>query len=190
MHVKILSLLAVVAATMMALAGSASADYVSTTTGGAAETPTIEVVAENGHFVVKGPNVTITCAVAAHYAVIAHGPGSDILSQLSVLVWSGCTNFWHVTTEAAGSLSVESTSGHNGTVTSTGAKIRTTRLGVNCVYETNNTHFGTLTGGNPATLHVKATVPIVASESAEICGTTSTWEGSLVTKSALYVANS
>jgi hypothetical protein len=111
--------------------------------------------------------------------------------NISVLNFTGCTNSWHVTAVAGslGSLSVEWTAGHNGVLKSTGSKVDTTRLGVTCVYQTNNTTIGTVTGGNPATLKIEASIPINTGESSGLCGTSAaSWEGSYVTTSALYIA--
>ncbi len=196
-YIKTLGLLAVAAAATMSSPASASADYVTTTTGGATLAPgteTIHAVNEGGHVTMKSGGVVISCNSTTSGIVEMHnfngtGMASGALNAEN-LTFTGCTNFWHVTTELGGRLDVEHTSGHNGTVFSTGAKVRTTRIGINCVYETKNTHIGTVTGGNQATLHVQAAIPVNPAESAEICGTTGSWEGKYLTTSALYVVNS
>jgi hypothetical protein len=187
-HVKILGLLAVAAAAMMSFAASASADYLSTSTGGAAATPNIHAVSE-GHVTLKNPIANISCNSTTSGAPTSHGAGLNVSGPISNLDWSSCTNSWHVTTLAPGSLSVSAIAGsYNGTLTSNGAKVATTRFGINCVYETKNTHIGTVTGGSSATLHVKASIPINTGESSGLCGTAdSAWEGGYTTTEALYV---
>jgi hypothetical protein len=186
-YVKILGLLAVAAAAMMAFAASASATSVTTTTGGAAATPTIHAVNENGHVTLKNDIANIECTSTVEGKVESHGAG-DASGNISSLTWPTCTNSWHVTTSAGGSLSVSYTSGHNGTLSSNGALVKTTRFFVPCNYETKNTKIGTVTGGNPATLKIEASIPIAA-ESSELCGSgNAEWSGSYVTTSALYVA--
>jgi hypothetical protein len=189
-YVKILSLLAVAAAAMMAFAASASADYVTTSTGGGAETPEIHGVSE-GHVTLKNPIANISCNSTTAGTPTSHGAGAAVSGPISTLAWSNCTNSWHVTTLAPGSLSVESTSGHNGSLSSTGARVATTRFGVTCVYETENTPIGTVTGGNPATLSISASIPLDAEASSGLCGSgNAAWEGSYSTTGALYIANS
>ncbi len=103
--------------------------------------------------------------------------------------WYNCTNSWHVTQETSGEMTVEHTSGYNGTLISNGALIKTTRFFVPCNYETKNTHFGTFTGGSPATMHINANLPVAAGSS-ELCGTgTAKMSGNLVvtSPSSLYV---
>jgi len=95
-----------------------------------------------------------------------------------------------VTAIAGGSLIAHYTTGYNASLTSTGAKIVTTRLGMTCVYETLNTEMGTATGGNPATLDIAAVIPINTAESSGLCGTKPTaMSGTYVgTGSAYYDA--
>jgi len=193
-YVKILGLLAVAAAAMMAFAASASATSVTTTTGGAAATPTIHAVNENGHVTLANPIANISCSSTVEGAVESHGSGVPAEGTIKDLTFTGCTNSWHVTAipnadGKYGKLSVTWENGHNGILTSSESRVDTTRLGVTCVYETKNTPIGTVTGGNPATLKIEASIPIDTTASSGLCGTgNAKWEGSYVTTSALYVA--
>jgi hypothetical protein len=191
-YVKILGLLAVAAAALMAFAGTAAADSVSTTTGGAAATPTIEASAE-GHAVLDNPIAKIECASTVKGAVTSHGAGAAVSGEIKKedLTFTGCTDSWHVTVVAGGTLSVESTTGHNGSVSSTGATVEATRFGISCRYITNNTPVGTVTGGSPATMAISASIPFHSGS--VFCGEGATaWTGSykVNSPSALYVANS
>lgn len=186
-YIKILGLLAVAAAAMMAFAASASATSVSTTTGGAAETPTIHAVNEGGHVTLTNALANIECQSTVEGKVESHGAGVTAKGTLQWLLFTGCTNSWHVTEANPGSLEVHYTSGHNGTLTSSGSLVKATRFGVNCNYETNNTSIGTVTGGNPATLHIEASIPLAAGSS-PLCGSgNAKWSGAYVTTSALYI---
>ena len=188
-YVKILGLLAVAAAALMAFAGTASATTVATSTGGAAATPTIHAVNEGGHVKLANPIANIECASTVEGKVESHGAGVTAKGNLSKLEFTGYTNSWHVTVISLGSLEVHWTSGHNGTLTSTGSKVDTTRLGVTCVYQTSNTAIGNVTGGATATLTISASIPIVAAESSGRCGSgNAAWSGSYVTTSPLYIA--
>lgn len=81
---------------------------------------------------------------------------------------------------------------HNGTVTWTGEESTvncSTIFGkVHCIYATNNTDVGTLTGGDPATLDIKsANIPRL--ETDVLCDETSDWEATyqITTPTPLYV---
>lgn len=190
-NLQLLSLAVMTAAVLMAFAGNASADYVTTTTGGPAATPRIHWVNESGHLTLQNPIANISCTSTTEGSVESHGSSATVSGNISTLTFTGCTNSWHVTILAPGSLSIESTSGHNGTLSWSGTTIDTTRFGITCVLETNGTRIGTLTGGNPATLHIEASIPVNTAASSGLCGTADfKWEGSYVTTSALYVVNS
>ena len=195
-YLKILGLLAVAAAALMAFGGTASATTVKTSTSGAAATPTIHAVNENGHVKLENPISKIECSSTVEGTVTSHGPEVTAIGHISVLNFTGCTNEWHVTTielpeanHPTGTLEVHWTSGHNGILTSSGTRVDATRFGVTCVYETVATKIGTVTGGNPATLDIEASIPINTKLSSFLCGTSpSKWEGNYSTTSALYVA--
>lgn len=172
----------------MGFAASASATTISGTTGGAAATPTLHVASE-GHIVLLNPIAKIECGLTAEGKIESHGPGVAVKGDISKLEFPGCTNSWHVTTEKAGFLEAHYTSGHNGILVSSGLLVKTTRFGiVSCNYETNNTTLGTVTGGEPATLHVAASVPLAAGSSG-LCGSGSTeLEGSVAFTSAGFIA--
>lgn len=190
-HLKMLGLLAVAAAALMALAVSASATSVTTTTGGTASTPTFHAVNEGGHVSLANTIANIECNWTVEGTVTSHGAGKAAAGHLSTLSITNCTNGWTYIANANGTFSVTWTSGHNGTVSSTGATItgiRHTIFGtVECRYQTSSTHLGTLTGGNPATLHISASLPFHSGGG--LCGSgSSQLSGSLVTTNALYVA--
>jgi hypothetical protein len=188
-YLKVLALLAMAAAAIMAFAASASPTTITTTTGGAAATPTGHGVNENGHAKLANSIATIECTATVAGKAESHGAGVAAKGNISTLSWPTCTNSWHVTTEKAGSFEVSYTSGHNGTLASSGALVKTTRFFVPCNYETSNTKIGTVTGGNPSTLHIEASIPI-ASGSSELCGSSNAkLEGSVVSTGASYVAS-
>jgi hypothetical protein len=197
-YIKILGLLAVAAAAMMAFAGSASATTVTgptlgtkgeSTTTAQIETPTIHAVNE-GHVKLHNSIVNIECSSTVEGTVTAHGPGIAASGPISTLVFNNCTNEWVVDVENAGSLAIHYTSGSNGTLTSTGARVTATRAGLSCIYETNATDIGTLTGeagpNGEATLDIAASIPRVGGSF--LCGgSTATWTGSYITTHTLKV---
>jgi hypothetical protein len=187
-YVKILGLLAVAAAALMAFAASASATTVTTGTGGET-TPTIHAVSE-GHAILENPNANIECASTVEGTVTSHGTGVTTVGHITSLTFTGCTSGWTVTVNSPGSLEIHWTSGYDGTLTSSGATITAvlhTIFGdITCRYVTNATHIGTVTGGNPATLHIEGSIPFHSGSG--FCGEgASRWTGSYTTTSALYV---
>ncbi len=198
-YIKMLGLLAVAAAALMAFAGTASATTITSDTG---STPALH--AEAGETTLHGVS-TITChnsTVAG--TVAAHGSSTTAKGSISTLSFTNCTNNNHVTVLATGTgangtgeLEVhtqyttikhedgtvtkilhESSNG-NGTLTSSGTKvtIQVTSLGLSCLFETNNTKIGTVTGGEHATLDIEsAGIPRVGHSI--FCGSNGVWTGS------------
>lgn len=193
-YLKILGLTAAIGAALMGLASSASADYVSTTTGGASATPSIHLVNEGGHVTIRTPIANVSCSVTVEFTPTVHGSFRPISGPVSTISFTGCTNSWHITAVAGhlGSITFfASGSGHGGTARWHGGRVTMTRFGITCTIETSETSIGSLTGGNPGTLDIESSLPIVAGESSGLCGSGSyEWEGSLVATSALYIADS
>jgi hypothetical protein len=174
-YVKMLGLLAVAAAALMAFAGSASATSITSSAG---NTPTIEASAGTTelHAGDSKSFLTVVChtsnvkgtVTSLHTATPQSGP-------ISTLDFGGCTQT--VTVLQNGSLSVTGTSTTgNGTLTSSGAEIRIhTSAGPVCTFKTNNTHIGTLTKGTHGVLDIQsALIPA----SGFLCPSNGVWTGS------------
>jgi hypothetical protein len=74
-----------------------------------------------------------------------------------------------------GSLSVEATSGGNGTVSGSGSTVTVGIFNVSCVYGTGTgTTLGTATGGEPATIDINAVINLIEGP-ALICPHTTKW---------------
>ena len=188
-YVKMLGLLAVAAAALMAFAGTASADSVTSPTG---TTYTGELKAKaEGHAVLDNPIAKIECASTVKGLVEKHGAGKAVEGEIKKedLTFTGCTDEWHVTVVSGGTLSVNGiASSYNGDVFSTGATVEATRFGINCRYATANTTVGTATGGSPATMDISASIPFHSGSI--FCGSGATsWTGSyeVTTPGSLYV---
>jgi hypothetical protein len=195
---KIFIILAVAATALTAFAASASASIVTTTTGGTASGSTIHLVTENGHASLANSNANIACPITITGTPVAWGhrfnppPTSTFVDiRVDEFIVTLCTNGWTVEVNAKGNLLLDWTSGHNGTLRSSGATLTAvlhTIFGdITCRYSTNNTHIGTVTGGNPATLKLEGKIPFHSGGG--LCGSgESQLSGNLVTTSALYVA--
>jgi hypothetical protein len=181
-------LLAVAVSILWMAAGTASA---TTLVSPAGTVYTGSLVAEaEGHVVLHNPIAKIECASKVEGTVESHGAGVTAGGKISSLSFTGCTDSWHVTVVAAGSLEVHNSGGGNGTVTSSGATVEATRFGVTCRYATSSTDIGTFTGGSPATLDISAGIPFHSGSI--FCGSgPTTWTGSykVTTPTALAVAN-
>ncbi len=199
-YLKMLRLLTVSAAALMAFAGSASATEITSSTG---STPTIHATA--GTTSLHGA-ATIECHSSTVEGIVSsHGSSTTVKGIISKLSFANCTNNNHVTVLTDGSgpngtgelevhtqyTTVKDPDGTlttfldeqngNGTLTSTGTRITIalTGLGLNCLYETNNTKIGTVTGtaaGGEAVLHIEsAAIPRV--RHSFFCGSSGIWTG-------------
>jgi hypothetical protein len=179
-YVKMIGLLAVAAAALMAFAGVASATTVTSNEG---ETPTVKASSE-GHAKLVGPlGINVQCNSTVEGKVESHGAGVTAKGNLSSLTFTGCTNGYEVTVLAKGSLEIHSSN----VLTSTGAEVTVkTPLGFNCIYRTNATDVGTLTEsettGGKATLDIGAKA-IPRTGHSGLCGATGEWSGSYIVNS-------
>jgi hypothetical protein len=174
-YVKMLGLLAVAAAALMAFVGTASA---TTITSSAGATPTIEAESTNGKL--HGAFITVECSKSTvKGAVEQHGAGVTAKGNISNLTFTGCN--YATTVIKAGSLEVHGTSTTgNGTLTSTGAEIKIHTSVGECIFTTSATDIGTLTGSNVtkgnAVLDI-ASSSIPRTGGSFFCGSSGTWTG-------------
>lgn len=186
-YIKMLGLAAVAAMALMAIvgAGSASATVLCknsacTETYGAGT----EVKATSSHTQLTAPFGTVTCTTneVAGKTENAGSATETVKGPVTSLVFSSCNGVVKVL--ANGTLEVHKTTSGNGTLTSSGAKVTTELFGVHCVWGTAaaGTNLGTVTGGSPATVDVKATVNLVEGSSF-FCGSTAVWEGTYTVNS-------
>jgi hypothetical protein len=171
-YVKILGLLAVAAAALMAIAGTASATTVTSSNG---TTPTIEAESSNGEL--HGAFITVKCTESkVKGSVESHGSSVTVEGLLTVLVFDKCN--YPVTVEQRGKLVAHASSKTgNGVLTSSNAQIRIHTSVGECVFTTNETTIGTLTGGAGATLDIESAA-IPRTGGSFFCGSSGTWTGS------------
>jgi hypothetical protein len=190
-YAKMLGLLAVAAAALMAFAGTASATLTNPTGTVLNQGAKIHAVNHGGHVILDPASLpAIECASTVEGEVSTAGGTSGKVTSLTFGSPVGtCTDSWHVTTAAAGTLTVQGdgkAGTYNGTLFSSGATVTATRFGIECRYVTNNTHIGTVTGGNPATLKIEALIPFHGGSS--FCGEGATaWVGNYQTTAPLYI---
>lgn len=193
--VRMLGLLAVAAAALMAFAGSASATTVTSPTG-TAYTGTITAESQ-GATELHGAFTSVSCE-ASHVAgsIESQGSGKTASGKLSALSFSGCSD--PVSVKLKGSLELHAvncskqTGYCTGTLTSSGAEIAIDTSVGECVFTTSNTHLGTVTGtddtGHSPIFHIdSASIPRTAGSF--FCGSSGEWTGSykVVTPTTMWI---
>lgn len=171
-------------AALLLLAGNASATTLTSPTGTVA-TPTIKAESE-GYVVLDG--FGFECNWALEGTVESHGAGKPAVVPLSSLVHPSCKeSSWKVGPSTPGKLEINWTSGYNGTVNWIGGSIEWILIPgfVFCRFQPVG-HFGTITGGSPAIIHIDAPLEKVAGN--ETCsGHRLTGKLKVTSPSSLYV---
>ncbi len=193
-YLKMLGLLAVAAAALMAFAGSAAATVATSPKG---TVYTGKYVATSSNSELHGSFVTVKCGHSlVEGKVEQHGAGVTTKGPVTYLDFTECN--YVVLIHSAGTLEAHATAinGTNadGTVTSNGAKIELQTSVGTCIFTTNSTDIGTgtltssdTTGGNAVLDVSSAKIPRTGGNF--LCGSSGTWTGSytVTTPSTLYI---
>jgi hypothetical protein len=184
-YVKMLGLAALAAALMaFVVAGTASATELTNGSGMVTTGSTIASAAE-GTTTLHPPIGDIECSGSEVEGTTSNTGGSTetVSGNISKLTFTGCNA--EVVVIEKGSLEIHTktaSADNNGTLTSTGAKVTVTFVGFHCIFTTNSTDIGTVTGsattGGNATLDIEATIPRTGGRSGAFCGSTAQWTGS------------
>lgn len=191
--VGIIGAVALLAGASMALAGVASATTI-TSPAGSAYTNVFHAVSTE-KIILEGV-VKAECDSTIEGSIQSHGAGITAAGNLTHFTFTNCTKTHGTTVLAAGTLTIHSDGNSNGTLTSSELQltvVHTSPFGeVHCIYGTNNTDIGTLTGttttGGNALIHATAVIPTLAG-SDFICGATAELKGTyrVTTPAALIV---
>lgn len=169
-YAKMLGLLAVAAAALMAFAGVASA---STLTSPAGTTYTSTINASAGTTELHGLFTSVSCTGSTVSGKVEQHGAKNAGGKVSKLTFSGCSD--PVTVGKTGSLEITS----SGTVYSSGAEVEIeTSVGL-CVFTTSNTDVGTLTESDSShgVLDIdSASIP--RTDGSFFCGSSGEWTGS------------
>lgn len=188
-HLKTLGLAAVaVAAAAFAAVGTASATEL-TTTGGAMVTTGSTIAAKSeGKVILHPPVGDVECEGEVEGTTINTGSATETVeAEVSTLTFTNCGPTWTVTVLAKGRLIIHTRgtgANHNSTLTMTGSEITIfdAVTGIHCIFKTNTTDVGTLTGsattGRRSTLDIEATIPRTGGRSGAFCGSTAQLTGS------------
>jgi hypothetical protein len=179
-YLKMLGLAAVAAMALVAI-GAATASATTLAVGGTAQNKSVSITAtlKSGTSAIlkdEFGTTTDTCTSSeVKGATEGTFTGTSVGGKVSSLTFGSCS---HTTTViASGSLKVESPSGGNGTVSSSGAEVtvNSTFFGASAICKTGTgTKIGTLTGAKTASEH--ATMDINATIACGILGNSS-WTG-------------
>ncbi len=192
-HLKMFGLAALAAALMAFVAvGTASATIIENG-GGKLATGALITAESEGTTELHPPIGSINCKkshVEGKTSNEGGGTGVNVTGNIEALSFSECNAT--VTVLQKGTLSIAWTSGSNGTLSGTGQQVTVVYLGFHCIFSTNNTKLGTVTGGTTATLDIEATIPRTGGSSGAFCGSTAQWTGSysVSTPDTLNVTNS
>jgi len=188
-YLKMLGL-AAVAVAALALPGMAGANPLTSPTG-TGYTSTIKAESE-GATTLHDERGTVVCEESNLEGKVESHGSTTASGKASSLTFGGCN--YPVEVLKAGSLEVKTTTAGHGTVFSSGAEIRIKFLFWECVYSTNGTDVGTLTGsnvtGSNATLDIGA-ASIPRTGGSYTCSSSATWTGSykVTTPSTLYIGH-
>jgi hypothetical protein len=189
-YIKMLGLAAVAAAALMAFVGASTASATQlTSTDGAILKEKDFIHAENeGKVILDPPFGAIECSQSTVSNKITNAGSSTttVVGSVEALTFTLCNAT--VSVLKKGTLEFHTETGtegtknnNNGTLTSSGAEVTVEFLGTHCIFSTNNTDLGTVTGsattGGNATLHISASIPRTGGRSGIFCGSTAAWTG-------------
>ena len=187
-YLKLMGLAAIAAAALMAFAGSASATTLTGAGGTVLNKGTSIVSAAEGRTTLHPPIGDIFCENSKVSGKTTNNSGEKdaegrtlpVTGSIEALTFEECNA--EVVVLNKGTLSISEGTGSNGTLRGTGNEVTVTFSGFHCIFKTNNTKLGTVTGSNTtgatATLDIEATIPRTGGRSGAFCGSTAQWTGS------------
>ncbi len=196
---KMLGLAAIAAGALMAFAGAGTASATELTctnppgTKVMCEPGTMIHAESEGHAVLDPPIGKIECVSTVTADTLnTGGAGETVEAKITSLTFTGCTNGATVTVleragaHPTGTLTIHTTeepiNNLDGTLTSTGTEVTVESAGFHCIFSTNNTDIGDLTGSSKTkatpTLDISASISRTGGRSGAFCGTTASWTGS------------
>ncbi|MDQ3724723.1 MAG: hypothetical protein M3335_02340 [Actinomycetota bacterium] len=189
-YIKMMGLLAVAAAALMAFVGTASATVLESSGGNLPSGTKVESTGTNA--VLEAGFATIECAHSEVDGKTSNAGGASetVEGSITTLSFKECNATVKVLKN--GKLIVHHSSGSNGTVTSEGAEVTVAIGSTSCVYGTTAgaTSIGTLSGGSPAKLNASASLTRISG--GFLCANPAKWTATytVTTPNPLYVTAS
>jgi len=197
-YLKMFGLAALAAALMAFFAvGTASATVLEKEAGKPLPAGTLITAESEGKTELHPPFGSINCTKShvGGKTLNEGGAGVDVEGTVEALSFSECNAT--VTPLKVngdyGNLRIASNGNGNGTLYGTNQEVTVVYLGLHCIFKTNNTKLGTVTGSTSATtdatLDIEATIPRTSGSSGAFCGSEAQWTGSykVTTPTPLYV---
>lgn len=174
-YLKMLALASATALAVLGITGTASATIATSPAGTQIGVGTVIKSELTGTAVLHPPIGDIECKKAGGEGKVTRaGSSTETPTGESFFVsFSECNAEVVVLNKGTGEIHTEgSTANGNGTMTSSGAEVTVTFSGFHCIFKTNNTDVGVLTGGTPAIAEVNSAIPRTGGRSGAFCGTT------------------
>jgi hypothetical protein len=166
-HVKVLSLLAIAAAALMAFAGTASATAITSPEG---TTYTGFLSATSWNSEIDGSFVTVKCESSYFHGEVASHGGVVVSGSISKVNFAGCN--YAVNVKNTGIISVDSSN----VVRSTGMDFEIKTSVGTCIFGTLGTEIGSITEGKWADLDINS-AKVSKITGSFLCGSSMTWTG-------------
>ena len=187
-QLKILGLAAVVTGALMAFVGAGAASATELTCTNPPSTKVmctstlIHATSVGGKWVLDSPLGNVECHSTIISSTITTGSSTETPSAEGAVTFTECNHPVFVLRNGTLEIHTEgSTANHNGTLTSTGLEFTVEEFGFHCIYTTNNTTIGTVTGssttGGKAKLDISATIPRTGGRAGGFCGSSAPMTG-------------
>ena len=174
-YLKMLALASATALAVLGITGTASATIATSPAGTQIGVGTVIKSELVGTAVLHPPIGNIECTQSnGEGKVTRAGSGTETpAGEAFFVAFSGCNAEVVVLSKGTGEIHTEgSTANGNGTMTSTGAEVTVTFSGFHCIFKTNGTDVGVLTGGTPAVAEINGVIPRTGGRSGAFCGST------------------
>ena len=175
-YLKMLALASLTAAAVLGASGTASATTLTSPAGTTLEKGAVIKAQSEGHTVLDSPIGKIECSVSGEGELTDAGSATETTEGEVFFGTFTCTSA-SVTVVNTGIARLHSLGNGKGHLVGTGTMVTVETFGLHCIYSTNNTSLGTVTGGTPATLQISATIPRTGGKSGAFCGSSAPYTG-------------
>jgi hypothetical protein len=162
-HFKMLGLVVVATTALMAFVGIASANPVLTSPAGTDYTGELTMTA-TASLLTQAGFANLTCTESTIKGKVETNNTTKASWKITTLDYSGCNAIFNTLSNGSLEITPNAPTGSNkGTLKGFGSEVTVSTLGVSCVYGTAaGTTLGTVTGGNPATVSINASMPKIS----------------------------
>ena len=177
-HLKMLALASLTAAAVLGASGTASATTLTSPAGTTLVKGSMIKAQSEGHTVLDSVIGKIECSVGGEGELTDAGSATETTEGEVFFGTFSCTSA-AVTVVKTGTAELHSLGSGKGTLTGSGTEVTVQTFGLHCIFTTNATTLGTVTGGTPATLQISATIPRTGGSSGAFCGASAPYTGKI-----------